>query len=218
MRVRRETPHDLVAWSVCICIARWRRRHVQRGGAMMRAGMQRNERQRRRAELSRHLLRARDFIDANYAQTLSIADIARAAHLSSSHFARQFHAAFGETPHQYLSSRRLERAASLLRNTDYSVAHICVSVGFASVGSFTSAFGRAYRLTPTRYRAQRLPALIARVIPPCVLHAIDRPQLSRMEEDATLARRVGLHVTQSGKGEQNDVAGEERDIVGARPG
>ena len=184
----------------------------------MRAGMQRNGRQRRRAELSRHLLRARDFIDSNYAQTLSIADIARVAHLSSSHFARQFRAAFGETPHQYLSSRRLERAASLLRNTDYSVAHICVSVGFASVGSFTSAFGRAYRFTPTRYRAQHLPALIARVIPPCVLHAIDRPQLSRMEEDATLAGRVGLHVTQSGKGEQNDVAGEERDIVGARPG
>jgi AraC-like DNA-binding protein len=179
---------------------------------------QRNGRQGRRAELSRHLLRARDFIDANYAQTLSIADIARAAHLSSSHFARQFRAAFGETPHQYLSSRRLERAASLLRNTDYSVAHICVSVGFASVGSFTSAFGRAYRLTPTRYRAQHLPALIARVIPPCVLHDIDRPQLSRMEEDAALAGRIGLHDNQSGKGEQNDVAGEERDIVGARPG
>ncbi|HCG02589.1 MAG TPA: AraC family transcriptional regulator [Chloroflexi bacterium] len=185
---------------------------------MTRAGVQRNARQRRRAELSRHLLRARDFIDANYAQTLSIADIARAAHLSSSHFARQFRAAFGETPHQYLSSRRLERAASLLRNTDYSVAHICVSVGFASVGSFTSAFGRAYRLTPTRYRAQHLPALIARVIPPCVLHAVDRPQLSRIGEDAPLAGRVGLHVAQSGKGDRNDVAAEKRDIVGARPG
>jgi AraC-like DNA-binding protein len=184
----------------------------------MRAGMQRNERQRRRAELSRRLLRARDFIDSNYAQTLSIADIARAAHLSTAHFARQFRAAFGETPHQYLSSRRLERAASLLRNTDYSVAHICVSVGFASVGSFTSAFGRAFRLTPTRYRAQHLPALIARVIPPCVLHAIDRPQLSRIEEDATVAGRLGSHVTQYGRGEQNEVAVEQRDIVGAGPG
>ncbi len=182
-----------------------------------RAAMQRNRRERR-AELSRHLLRARDFIDANYEETISIADIARAAHLSSSHFARQFRQAFGETPHQYLSSRRLERAASLLRNTDYSVAHICVSVGFASVGSFTSAFGRAFRLTPTRYRAQHLPALIARVIPPCVLHAIDRPQLSRMGEDATVARRVGLRVTQSGQGDQNDGTSEERDLVGARPG
>jgi AraC-like DNA-binding protein len=184
----------------------------------MPAGMQRNGRQRRRAELSRHLLRARDFIDANYEQALSISEIARAAHLSSSHFARQFRAAFGETPHQYLSSRRLERAASLLRNTDYSVAYICMSVGFASVGSFTSAFGRAFGLTPTRYRAQHLPALIARVIPPCVLHAIDRPQLSRMEEDETVATRVALHVTQSGKGERNDSAGEKRNIVGARSG
>jgi AraC-like DNA-binding protein len=167
----------------------------------MRTGKQRNGRRRRGAERSRHLLRARDFIDSKYQQPLSIAEIACVAHVSSSHFARQFHAAFGETPHQYLSSRRLERAASLLRNTDYSVAHICVSVGFASVGSFTSAFGRAYRLTPTRYRAQHLSALIARLIPPCVLHAIDRPQLSRMEEDATLAGRVGLRITQSGKGE-----------------
>ncbi len=185
---------------------------------MMRAGTQRSGRQRQRAELSRHLLRARDFIDANHAQTISIADIARAAHLSSSHFARQFRAAFGETPHQYLSSRRLERAAFLLRNTDYSVAYICISVGFASVGSFTSAFHRVYRLTPTRYRAQHLPALIALVIPPCVLHAVDRPQLSRIEEDATSAGRIGLNVIQSGKGEQDDIASEERDRVGARPG
>lgn len=131
----------------------------------------------------RRLLRAKDFIDAHYAQPLLVSEIARAAHMSSAHFARKFRAAFGETPHQYLSSRRLERAASLLRNTDYSVADICFSVGCASVGSFTSAFGRAYRSTPTRYRAQHLPSLIARVIPPCVLHVIERPKLSRMEED-----------------------------------
>jgi len=180
--------------------------------------MQRNGRQRRRAELSRHLLRARDFIDSNYEQPLSIADIARAAHLSSAHFARQFRAAFGETPHQYLSSRRLERAASLLRNTDYSVAYICISVGFASVGSFTSAFGRVYGLTPTRYRAQHLPALIARVIPPCVLHAVERPRLSRMEEDPDPAARVAFRVTQSGKGVHDDPAAELRDFVGSRPG
>ena len=184
----------------------------------MPVAKQQNVRQRRRAELSRHLLRARDFIDSNYEQSISIADIARAAHLSSAHFARQFRAAFGETPHQYLSSRRLERAAFLLRNTDYSVAYVCMSVGFSSVGSFTSAFHRAYRLTPTRYRAQHLPALIARVIPPCVLHAVDRPQLSRMEEDAPPAASVGLHVTQSGIGEQNDIASENGDIVGAGPG
>ncbi len=146
--------------------------------------MQRNGSHGRRAELSRHLLRARDFIDSNYAEHLSVSDVARAANVSSSYFARQFRAVFGETPHQYLSSRRLERAAYLLRNTDYSVAHVCMSVGFASVGSFTSAFGRVYRLTPTRYRAQHLPALIERVIPPCVLHRVDRPQLSRIEEDA----------------------------------
>lgn len=132
---------------------------------------------------SRRLLRAKDFIDARYAQPLLVSDVARAAHMSGAHFARQFRAAFGETPHQYLSSRRLERAASLLRNTDYSVADICLTVGWASVGSFTSAFGRAYGATPTRYRAEHLPSLLARVIPPCVLHVIERPKLSRIEED-----------------------------------
>jgi AraC-like DNA-binding protein len=144
---------------------------------MISGGMQRTPRPGRRADLSRRLLRARDFIDANYAEALSIAEIARAAHVSSAHFAREFRAAFGEPPHQYLSSRRLERAAALLRNTDYSVARICMSVGFSSPGSFTSAFGRAYGLTPQRYRADHLPGLMARVIPPCVLHAVDRPQL-----------------------------------------
>jgi AraC-like DNA-binding protein len=184
----------------------------------MRAQMQQNGRQWRRAELSRHLLRARDYIDSNYEQPLSITEIAQAAHLSTAHFARQFRVAFGETPHQYLSSRRLERAASLLRNTDYSVGYICMSVGFTSVGSFTSAFGRTYGLTPTRYRAQHLPALLARVIPPCVLHAVERPQLSRMEEDADVARHVASHVTKSGTGEQHDIADTKRDPVGARPG
>lgn len=177
---------------------------------VMRTGLQRNGHHPRRVELPRRLLRARDFIDSHYEQTLSITDIALVAHLSSSHFARQFRAEFGETPQRYLSSRRLERAAFLLRNTDYSVARICVSVGFASVGSFTSAFGRAYRVTPARYRARHLPALLARVIPPCVLSAIDRPQLSRMGEDESLAGGVRSHLTRtrSGKGDQHGTAGE----------
>jgi len=69
-----------------------------------------------------------------------------------------------------------------------------MSVGLTSVGSFASAFGRAYGLAPTRYRAQHLPALMARVIPPCVLEAVERPQLSRIEEDRATARRIEVGV------------------------
>ena len=71
---------------------------------------------------SRHLLRAKDLADARYAEPLTVADLAAAARLSPAHFSREFRRAFGESPHQYLLTRRLERAASLLRSTDWSVA------------------------------------------------------------------------------------------------
>ena len=67
---------------------------------------------------ARHLLRAKDLIDARYAEPLDVAELARAAHLSTAHFSREFRRAFGETPHQYLLTRRMERAAALLRTTD----------------------------------------------------------------------------------------------------
>ena len=68
------------------------------------------------------------------------------------HFSREFRRTFGETPHPYLLTRRLERAAALLRNTDRSVADVCLEVGLSSVGSFTTSFKRAFGMTPTAYR------------------------------------------------------------------
>ncbi len=131
----------------------------------------------------RHLLRARDLADARYREPLDVAALARAAHLSSAHFSREFRRAFGETPHQYLLTRRLERAAALLRNTDRTVADICFTVGLRSVGSFTSSFGRAYGLSPTAYRDAH-PRASSRVrIPTCMLQAYSRP-VSRNGEDS----------------------------------
>jgi AraC-like DNA-binding protein len=101
---------------------------------------------------ARHLLRAKDLIDARYREPLDVAALARAARLSPAHFSREFRRSFGETPHQYLLTRRLERAGALLRNTDRSVADICLTVGLHSVGSFTTSFGRAYGMSPTAYR------------------------------------------------------------------
>src|SRR5438046_5475942 len=100
---------------------------------------------------ARHLLRAKDLADARYREPLDVPTLARVAHLSPAHFSREFRRAFGETPHQYLLTRRLERAAALLRNTDWSVAEICLSVGLASVGSFTTSFRRASGTSPTAY-------------------------------------------------------------------
>src|SRR6266545_4207989 len=89
---------------------------------------------------ARHLLRAKDLADARYSEPLTVDDMARAAGLSRAHFSREFRRAFGEPPHVYLLTRRLERAAALLKTTDRSVLDICLAVGLQSVGSFTTSF------------------------------------------------------------------------------
>jgi Helix-turn-helix domain len=73
---------------------------------------------------ARHLLRAKDLIDARYREPLDVRALARTAHFSPAHFSREFRRAFGETSHQYLLTRQLERAAALLRNTDYTIADL----------------------------------------------------------------------------------------------
>jgi AraC-like DNA-binding protein len=136
---------------------------------------------------ARHLLRAKDLADARYAQPLDVGDMADAAGLSRAHFSREFRRIFGESPHGYLLTRRLERAAALLRNTDHSVAEICFSVGLQSVGSFTSSFGRVYGCSPTEYRASFPPAAQYALVPTCVLRAYMRPRNSTFGEDTATA-------------------------------
>jgi AraC-like DNA-binding protein len=137
---------------------------------------------------ARHLLRARDLADARYFEPLDVDDLARAAGLSKAHFSRAFRDAFGETPHGYLLTRRLERAAALLRQTDRSVAEICLAVGLQSVGSFTTSFGRAYGMSPTSYRASFPPASNLLRLPTCVTRAYSRPQHRTFREDSPTQR------------------------------
>ena len=80
-------------------------------------------------------------------------------------------------------TRRLERAAALLRNTDRSVIDICFSVGLQSVGSFTTSFTSAYGMSPTAYRAALPPAADHALIPACVLRAYGRPRSRTFRED-----------------------------------
>src|SRR3954470_19222360 len=93
---------------------------------------------------ARHLLKAKDVADARYSEPLGVDDMAAVAGLSRAHFSREFRRAFGVAPHAYLLTRRLERAAALLRTTDHSVAEICLSVGLSSIGSFTTSFRRMF--------------------------------------------------------------------------
>jgi AraC-like DNA-binding protein len=122
----------------------------------------------------RHLLRAKDLVDSRYFEPLTVGDLARVAGLSPAHFSREFRRAFGEAPHRYLLTRRLERAAARLRNTDRSVTEICMAVGWTSVGSFTASFRRIYGTTPTAYRASFPPARRHIRVPQCVAQAYGR--------------------------------------------
>jgi AraC-like DNA-binding protein len=134
--------------------------------------------------IERHLVRAKDLADAHYAEPLTVGDLAAAAGLSPAHFSRAFRRAFGETPHAYLLTRRLERAASLLARTDHTVADICTAVGLSSVGSFTTTFKRLYGKSPTAYRASLPPASAYAVVPACVVRAFGRPQNRTFREDS----------------------------------
>ena len=114
---------------------------------------------------ARYLLRAKDLVDARYAEPITIDDLAAAAGLSRAHFSRMFTRTFGGSPRSYLQTRRLERAAALLRHTDRSVADICVMVGLQSLGSFTTSFSRVYGKPPAAYRASMPPAAIYARVP-----------------------------------------------------
>jgi AraC-like DNA-binding protein len=136
--------------------------------------------------LARHLLRARDLVDRRYAEPLDLAALAGAAHVSPRHFSRSFRRTFGETPHQYLLTRRLERARHLLRTTDLRVAEICLAVGFTSVGSFTTTFRRHTGVSPTTYRRTHPSPSPADRVPLCFAMAwTRRPAEGAFREDAS---------------------------------
>jgi AraC-like DNA-binding protein len=120
-----------------------------------------------------HLRRARDLMDREYARPLDVAELARAALMSTAHFSRQFRAAYGETPYAYLMTRRIERAKALLRRGDLSVTEVCLEVGCLSLGSFSARFTELVGETPTAYRARDHRALAS--VPGCIARDVTRP-------------------------------------------
>ncbi|MBV8463628.1 MAG: helix-turn-helix transcriptional regulator [Acidimicrobiales bacterium] len=140
-----------------------------------------------RPPIARHLLRAKDLADARYFEQLTVEDLAAEAGLSPAYFSRQFKRTFGEAPHQYLLTRRLERAADLLRTTDWTVTAVCFAVGAQSLGSFTTSFRRVFGRSPLAYRAAFPPAARHVRIPRCVAIAYARPQNRTFREAPTRA-------------------------------
>jgi AraC-like DNA-binding protein len=124
---------------------------------------------------NRRMLRARDTMDRAFAQPLDVPALARVAHVSPSHFSRQFRATFGETPHRYLQRRRVERAMELLRETALPVTDICFDVGFSSLGTFSRTFRAIVGESPSSYRARFCGEGAALRVPACWAMAWLRP-------------------------------------------
>lgn len=99
------------------------------------------------------LRRVRDRIDREFDRPLNVEELAAGVHMSSGHLSRQFRNAYGESPYSYLMTRRIERAMALIRRGDLSITDICFSVGFSSLGTFSTRFRELVGLSPSGYRA-----------------------------------------------------------------
>lgn len=106
-----------------------------------------------RIEVYKRLEVAREFMEDNLGRTLSLPEIAEAACISPHHFLRVFRRTYRETPHQYLTRKRLEKARRLLTTTEMTVSDICLAVGFSSVGTFSWLFKQKCGASPLQFRA-----------------------------------------------------------------
>ena len=164
----------------------------------------------------RHLLAAKDLADFRYFEAMSVADMAAPPACRRPISAGQFTRTFGESPHQYLLTRRLERAAALLRTTDWSVPRICFAVGLGSLGSFTTSFRRMFGETPTAYRDAWPSGRVAGPNP-AVRGAGLRPpdRTARFEKTG---RGVLLRLCSIDRSRRTDDEDRQHAVLGARPG
>jgi AraC family transcriptional regulator len=101
---------------------------------------------------ARKLARVLDFIEGNLREDISLSELARVVAMSPSHFAHAFKGSTGLSPHRFVLARRIDRAKSLLRETDLSITDIAHHVGCASHSHFSVMFHRATGLTPRDFR------------------------------------------------------------------
>ena len=132
--------------------------------------------EQRLSDLAR-LRRVRDRIDREYAKPLDVEALARGAHMSAGHLSREFKEAFGESPHSYLMTRRIERAMALLRRGDMSVTDVCFKVGCQSLGTFSTRFTELVGMPPGAYRREQARATAG--MPSCVAKQVTKPVRNR---------------------------------------
>lgn len=94
----------------------------------------------------------RSTIQRNLYANLSVDELARLCHLSTSSFKRTFQAEFGESPKRYITRKKIEKAASLLKSSTLRVSAIAYDVGFESITTFNRLFTDAYGVSPTQFR------------------------------------------------------------------
>ena len=123
------------------------------------------------------LRRVRDRIDRDYAQPLDVEALARGAHMSAGHLSREFRLAYGESPYGYLMTRRIERAMALLRRGDLNVTEVCFTVGYTSLGTFSSRFTDLVGVAPSVYRRHAARATAG--MPSCVAKQVTKPVRNR---------------------------------------
>ena len=145
-----------------------------------------------RPDLLRRLLRAKDRMDAAPDQDWPIPRLAELSAVSPAHFARGFKQAFGLPPHRYLLTRRIERAAALLRDTDAPVIDIALQTGWRSIGTFGRIFRDITGESPGECRLRARTALDTRGgMPECMVRAVERPDL----KSAVLEKRRRARAT-----------------------
>lgn len=129
-------------------------------------------------DVLRRLLRAKDQMDAASHEDWPVRRLARVSGISEAHFARSFKDAFGVPPHRYLLTRRIERAAALLRDTEMSITEIAFHTGWGSLGTFGRTFRDVTGENPASLRTQeRAETQDPGRVPHCILAAAKRPHL-----------------------------------------
>lgn len=100
--------------------------------------------------LYKRIVQAKLYIDNNYSENIDLEKISDESYFSKFHFIRLFKQIYGKTPHQYLTFVRLEKAKELMCNGQ-SVSDVCYSVGFESLGSFSTKFKSTIGESPTAF-------------------------------------------------------------------
>src|SRR4051812_31179494 len=103
-------------------------------------------------DIYERVITAKMFMDNHFDEPIALEQVSRQGYLSRFHFHRLFTRVYGRTPHQYLTSLRLEQAKVLLQKEGISIAQVCNSVGFESLASFSLLFKKRVGFAPQYYR------------------------------------------------------------------